>query len=78
MDGVKEGIISLVRCGISGVSCSLPDEFDLEKAYAQLKRHQIVPVGYIGAVKCGIPRTNPTMRKMFSDYGMCRFKISAS
>ena len=68
MDTVEQGMILLMKSAITGESCRLPEQFDLEKAYALMAKHTVVPLGYEGAVRCGIDKSSPVMQKMFMVY----------
>ena len=72
MDALQQGILTLVRSAITGEKYILPQDFDLESAYEQICRHQIMPMVYIGAVQCGIPQDLPVMQKLFQDHQDCK------
>lgn len=74
MDVLQQGIITLIRSAITGEKHSLPQGFDLESAYAQICRHRVLPLVYLGAVQCGISQTLPVMQKLFDDYQECRMR----
>ena len=46
----------------------LPPDFDIAEAYKEIRRHQITPLAYAGAVLCGIPKDHPVMQQMFQIY----------
>lgn len=71
MDMLQQGIISLIRSGLTGKKQTLPDNFDLELAYPQMVRHQILPICYLGAVTCGVDKQLPIMQQLFRGYCHC-------
>ncbi|MBQ9974239.1 MAG: nucleotidyltransferase family protein [Oscillospiraceae bacterium] len=68
MDVLTQGIITLLRSGLTGERLSLPDGFDLEQAMKPMYMHQIQSVCYIGAVNCGLDKSQPAMQKLFQIY----------
>lgn len=66
----RQGIIALIKSAVTEKPVILPDEFDIEIAFSEIKRHNIVPLAYDGAVRCGVPKSNPAMQQMFQLY--CR------
>ena len=70
MDTMQRGTVALLKSAITQQRCALPEGFDLEEAYPQLKRHHMAPLIYEGAVLCGIPKQLPVMQKLFQAY--CR------
>ena len=68
MNIVQQGIITLIRSGLTGELLSLPDDFDWDAAYKQMVRHQIQALCYTGAVNCGIDKALPVMKKLFQSY----------
>ena len=71
MDSLQRGVIALICSGITGEKLVLPDGFEIERAYSELVRHQVLPLGYLGALQCGIPKNLPVMSKMFQSYCRC-------
>lgn len=71
MDVQQQGVLTLIRCGLTGEKLSLPDGFDLERAFETLQQHQVLPLGYVGAVCCGVPRQHPVVNLLFQGYGQC-------
>lgn len=65
MDNLQKGIITLIKSAIIGEGLPLPEDFDIEAARPQIKRHQISALAYEGAVLCGISKKLPTMQKLF-------------
>lgn len=70
MNVTQRGIITLLKSAVTEQPLPLPEGFDLEAAYPLLKRHHMSTLIYDGAVRCGIPRTQPVMQKLFQSY--CR------
>ena len=70
MNVTQQGIIVLLRSAVTGEKFPLPEGFDIEEAYALIKRHHMITLAYDGAVRCGLPKQHPVMRKLFSGY--CR------
>lgn len=70
MDIIQQGIVTLLKSAVTQESLALPEEFDLEAAYPQIKRHKIDALAFQGAVNCKIPRDHPVMRQLFQSY--CR------
>ena len=68
MDGIKHGIIALIKSAITGQSLPLPEDFDINKAAPVLKRRGLITLGYAGAVNCGIDPELPVMLKMQEEY----------
>lgn len=71
MDVQQQGLLTLVRSGLTGERLPLPEGFDLEQAYPELVRHQVLAPGYLGAVNCGVPRRHPVVGQLFQNYCQC-------
>ena len=69
-DMTRKGILTLIKSAITEESLKLPEAFDIEEAFAEIKRHNIISLAYDGAVRCGVPKANPAMQTMFQLY--CR------
>lgn len=67
----KTQILTLLRSGLTGERLALPEGVDMDAAYREMKRHQIVPICYVGAVNCGVDKTLSVMGAMFQDYYCC-------
>ena len=50
MNITYQGILVLLRSAITGEKLALPEGFDLAAAYGDIRRHQLVPLAYEGAV----------------------------
>lgn len=71
MNEQRLGLIILIRNAITGKNEQLPQNFDIEKAYMDITRHQIASLVYGAAVKCGISEDAPAMRRLQQDYYIC-------
>ena len=69
MNATQKGLMTLLRSAITQETLPLPAEFDLEEAYPIIRSHQMMTLVYAGAARCGIPITQPAMRRLFQDYG---------
>lgn len=70
MDAMKQGVITLLKSAVTAQPLLLPEGFDIEQAMPLVRRHHMATLVYDGAVRCGISRETPAMRKMFQSY--CR------
>lgn len=70
MDAQTQGVITLLRSGLTGEKLSLPEGFELEQAYSQLRRHQVQAICYLGALACGENKSSTVMQQLFRDYCM--------
>ncbi|MBQ3134209.1 MAG: nucleotidyltransferase family protein [Oscillospiraceae bacterium] len=70
MDALQQGLLALVRSGLTGETLALPEGFELKAVGPELVRHQVAAAGYVGAVNCGVPQTDPAMGRLFQIY--CR------
>ena len=68
MDTQQQGIISLIKSGITAQRYRLPDSFVLEDALPIVMKHHMLPLVYTGACYCGIDRESDTMQKMLMSY----------
>ena len=68
MTDFQIGIITLMKCAITGESTTLPEYFSLEKAEAFAVKQSIITLVYEGAVLCGISPKEPVMQRMFQRY----------
>lgn len=75
MDITQKGIITLLKSAISQTALPLPENFDLEQAIPQIKRHSVATMAYDGAVRCGIPPKDPVMQQLFAYY--CRILMKS-
>ena len=70
MDITQKGIITLLKSAVTGEKYQLPEAFDLDAAFPEIKRHKIYPLAFQGAVTCGVSRSHPVMQQLFQRY--CR------
>ena len=75
MNDIQLGVITLIKSAITGDKLTLPDGFSVDEALPVLKKHGIQAMGYIGAVNCGIPKSEPVMQALFQFY--CRSAVSS-
>lgn len=68
MNTIQTGLITLLRCAITGERLALPEGFDMEQAYPVISHHHMATMAYQGAVLCGIPRSHPVMKQLFQSY----------
>ena len=68
MTDFQRGIITLMKCAITGQGESLPDGFSLEEAEQFAQKQHILTLVYYGAVVCGFSKTEPAMQRMFRKY----------
>ena len=73
MTVTQRTMITLLKSAVTGDSYPLPKDFDLDEVVKLLKKHGLISMGYIGAVNCGIPKTEPVMQTMFVHY--CRSAV---
>jgi len=71
MDVLCESVLILMRSGLTGQALPLPEGFDLEQVYPELRRHQVLALGYLGAVQCGIDKRLNLMSTLFQEYCRC-------
>jgi len=77
MNTLQRATINLLKSAITGESLPLPEDFDLEAAYPQLRAHQMDTLLYDGAVRCGMPRQQPIMQQLFRSYCSVLMKSEA-
>ena len=65
---MQRGIITLIKSAVLQQPLELPEGFDLEQAYTQIRRHSVVALCYDGAVRCGVDKNLPVMQKLFHGY----------
>lgn len=68
MEITQLGVIALLKSGITGERAQLPEQFDMEQAYAVLRSHSTLALGYVGAMNCGVPKQLPIMQKLRMHY----------
>lgn len=64
MDLIQRGIVTLLKCAVTGQAESLPAGFDIGQAQERINRYGILPAAYEGAVRCGINPKLPPMQAM--------------
>ena len=68
MDTRTQGILTLIKSAITGEKLPLPQEFSLEDAMEQIKRHSLQAMAYQGAFLCGIPSGESAMAALLQRY----------
>ena len=68
MTDFQTGIITLMKCAITGERAQLPDGFSMEEAETFAVKQNITTLIYEGAVICGISPKEPVMQRMFQRY----------
>lgn len=68
MTDFQQGIITLMKCAITGNCDQLPANFSLEEAEAFARKQSITTLVYDGAIQCGISDKAPAMQQMFRQY----------
>lgn len=61
------GTIAIIKSAITGEKYSLPQDFDIDVAANNAKKHQISALFYYGALNCGISQEIPIMQRLFLD-----------
>lgn len=62
----QTGVLALLKSGLTGAPCSLPEDLNWDNIIKTAQRHQIVNLLYYGAVNCGISQEEPAMKRWFS------------
>ncbi len=68
MNTMQTAVVTLLKSAVTQQSYPLPEDFDLDTAYPQLKRHHMASLLYEGAVLCGVDQQLPVMGKLFESY----------
>lgn len=68
MNTTKKGLLLLMKSAITGESETLPEGFSLAEALPLIRAHQLLPLCYTGAFRCGIPSQEPVMQRMFQHF----------
>lgn len=74
MTVTQQGVITLLRSAIAEKSLPLPAEFDLEGALETVQSHHMHALVYDGAVRCGVDKNCPVMKKLLRGYLMALLK----
>lgn len=70
MNITQQGLIALLKSAVTQQPIPLPETFSIEEAFPLIQRHNIETLAYDGAIRCGVPRQNPVMQRLFQSY--CR------
>lgn len=68
MNITQQGIVTLLKSAVTGQAYPLPEDFSLEAAYPNLKKHHMDALLYEGAVRCGLSKKDPVMQQLFQKY----------
>ena len=68
MNVVQCGIITLLKAALLQQKLPIPSEFELADAIPWIRKHNLLPLCYEGAVICCISPTDPSMRELFQSY----------
>ena len=68
MNVTQQGILALIKSALTAQAVTLPEQFDIEKAYPVLCKHSLQAMGYAGALRCGISKEIPAMQSLRRDY----------
>ncbi|MBQ7331193.1 MAG: nucleotidyltransferase family protein [Oscillospiraceae bacterium] len=61
-------VIKLLRSAVTGEKLSLSPDFSIAQAQDILKHHGVQTMGYMGAINCGVPKTEAVMQQLFVSY----------
>lgn len=67
MNDLQRGLIALIKSALKGEAYELPEGFSPEAVVDIAKNHQISPIVYYGAIKCGFDKTSDGMKKLFEN-----------
>ena len=68
MTDLQKGVITLIKSAVTGEKYPLPEGFSINEAYDFIIKHRVMMLAYDGAVRCGIPKSEPAMQKLFQCY----------
>lgn len=68
MDIQQQGMITLLKSGLTGKKFVLSQDFNLDQACDHILRNQIAPLIYEGALTCGFSKDLPVMQTLFDRY----------
>lgn len=66
----QSGFLTLIKSAITNTEYSVPDGFDVGKAFLDAKTHGIVSMIYYGAVNCGLDKEYEVVKKAVRDVYM--------
>ncbi len=67
MNDLQRGLITLIKSALKAEAYELPESFSLEAVVDIAKNHQISPIVYYGAIKCGFDKTSDGVKKLFEN-----------
>jgi len=65
MNQFQKDIITIIYSALTNSKSKISSSFSIEKGAQLAKKHNISTIFYEGALLCGIPADNPTMKEMF-------------
>ena len=68
MNVIQQGIIALMKSAVLRQPENLPEGFEIQTALPLVRMHHIAALVYDGAERCGLPRQDPAMEKLFRAY----------
>ena len=68
MNTTQEGIVTLLRAGITGEALTLPADFSLEEAAKIAVKQSAGQIFYQGALTCGVSQEMPVMKQLLTHY----------
>lgn len=68
MDTIYRGITTLMVSAATGENRQLPEDFSLEQAMPIIRKQNLVPLAFQGALNCGISPKDPVMTKLMQVY----------
>jgi len=71
MGAQQQALLTIVRSGLTGETLPLPEGYNPKRLYQELKRHQVLAVGYLGAMSCGVSKQSPLGTHLFQSYLQC-------
>lgn len=68
MEMKYQGLVTLLRSGITGEPLSLPQDFELEAVEELARKQALISLVFRGAYQCGISKQRPVMQRMHQQY----------
>ena len=75
MDMTMKALLQLVKSAMTGKEQPLPKDVSLEAIYELALKHQIAPMAYDGAIRCGYTKQEVCVLNLFQHY--CRAMIKS-
>lgn len=74
MNATQKGLLILMKSAVIGKAEELPKGFALTDALPLIQAHQLVPLCYTGAVRCGISQQDPVMQQLLQQFTVLMLK----